>query len=362
MPSLPTFLALHPACPDLKRRRLIGALAVAGGVGWLAAPVQAASEAPALRGAALMMGTRVDISLDGADSPARQIALQQALAEMRRRADMMSRYLPQNPLARLQQAAGRHAVRVPDEMMAVLQRAQKISRETDGAFDVTIGALTGWQFTEEFQDIPDAARIAAELRSVDHRRLILDARAGTAFLSQAGMRIDLGGVAKLPILQAGMDTLRRHGVTGALINGGGDVLAMGQLHGRPWRVGVRDPLAPDRLLAVLPIGDGIVASSGDYERCVVRDGRRYHHIIDPATGYPTEQVRGVTLVGHHIDEVNGLGAAAMVRGPAAGAALLSSRPDRQALMVQRDGSVWVSPALAGRLLPPPGAQQVRGLG
>jgi thiamine biosynthesis lipoprotein len=343
------------------RRRLAGAL-VLGGMGWLTAPLLAAGEVPPVRGSAALMGTQVDISVDGADSMRLQQALQAALAEMQRLARMMSRYRSDNPLAELQHAAGRHPVHLPPEMYAVLKMAESISRQTGGAFDVTVGALSGWRFDGTQGDISTPAQVARELGYVNYRKLILNDLENTGYLTLSGMRVDLGGIAKLPILQAGMDMLKRHGVAGAMINGGGDVLVSGQLHGRPWRIGVRDPAAPERLLAVLSMNDGIVASSGDYERCVVRDGRRYHHIIDPATGYPTEQVHGVTLVGRSVAEVNGLGAAAMVLGPAAGAALLSRQPGRQALMVSRDGSLWVSPALAGRLLPPPGAQQVRGLG
>jgi len=357
--------AVADALIDPGRRRFARRLvtgAILAGCGWLAAPVLAAGQAPALRGGAALMGTRVDISLDGADPARLQQALQAALAEMQRLADMMSRYRGDNPVAALQAAAGRHPVALPPEMFAVLKKAESISRQTGGAFDVTIGALSGWRFDDPRADIPSARQIARELRHVDHRQLILDEAAGSAYLRERGMRVDLGGIAKLPILQAGMDVLKRHGVADAMINGGGDVLVSGRLYGRPWRIGVRDPAAPERLLALLPMSDGIVASSGDYERCVVRDGRRYHHVIDPRTGYPSEQVRGVTLVGRSVAELNGLGAAAMVLGPAAGAALLSRQPGRQALMVGRDGSLWVSPALAGRLLPPPGEQQVRGLG
>jgi thiamine biosynthesis lipoprotein len=363
-PDLPRPVVAQ-ALADPGRRRLARVLAVGAGLagcGWLAAPVLAAGEAPALRGGAELMGTRVDVSLDGADPQPLQRALQAALTEMQRLADMMSRYRGDNPVAALQAAASRHPVVLPPEMIAVLKMAESISRQTGGAFDVTIGALSGWKFDDPRADIPSARQIARELRHVNHRQLILDEIAGSAYLRQRGMRVDLGGVAKLPILQAGMEVLKRHGVADAMINGGGDVLVAGRLHGRPWRIGVRDPAAPERLLAVLPMSDGIVASSGDYERCVLRDGRRYHHVIDPATGYPSEQVRGVTLVGRSVAELNGLGAAAMVLGPAAGAALLLRKPGRQALMVGRDGSLWVSPALVGQLLPPPGERQVRDLG
>ena len=352
-----------PTLLNPTRRQLASGLALASTLGWWCLPAQATAPDArrTLRDSAPLMGTRVDILIDDMDATAGAPALAAAWAEMRRLAEMMSRYRPGNPVDLLNEAAGRHPVPVPREMMAVLLHAQAVSRRTRGAFDITVGSLAGWRFDTAAQELPTSSRIARELLLVGARGLHLDPTSGAAFLRRPGMRIDLGGIAKLPILQAGMDALRRQGVRGAMVNGGGDVLLSARSSGEPWRIGLRDPAEPQRLLAVLPIDEGLVASSGDYERCVVRDGRRYHHILDPATGYPTQAVHGVSLVGAKVDEVNGLGAAAMVMGAEAGAALLAGTPARQALLVRQDGRVWVSPALGARLLPPPGQDRVRGL-
>ncbi|HJV68411.1 FAD:protein FMN transferase [Ideonella sp.] len=341
------------AGPNAARRHLLGALACGSAVGWLAAPARAGA-APALRDSRVLMGTRVDIALDGAATASLQQALDCAWAEMQRLADMMSRYVPGNPLDALNRAAGHRPIPIPLEMMGVLKSARRISRRTEGAFDPTVGSLAGWDFGSDARHIPDGQEIRRELRFVNFRRLILDETAGTAFLQRAGTRLDLGGVAKLPILRAGLDVLERAGVPAAMVNGGGDVLVGGGGPDRAWRIGVRDPATPERLLAVLPLTRGIVASSGDYERGWSQGGRRFHHVLDPATGYPTEGVHGVTLVGEHVDDVNGLGTAAMVMGPGRGVALLAATPQRQALLVGRDGQVWVSPALSARLEPAPG--------
>ncbi|MDF6571896.1 FAD:protein FMN transferase, partial [Escherichia coli] len=130
------------------------------------------------------------------------------------------------------------------------------------------------------------------------------------------MRLDLGGIAKLPILEAGMRVLRQHGIRDAMINGGGDVVASGKLQGHEWRVGLRDPLAPERLLGVVTLSDGVVASSGDYERYFMHNGQRFHHVLDPETGLPAHGPHGVTLIGRDVDDVNGLGAAIMAAGTA----------------------------------------------
>jgi thiamine biosynthesis lipoprotein len=272
---------------------------------------------------------------------------------MARLASLMTRYSPDSIVSRINRAAGVHAVSVPPEVMPVLLAGQKLAVQTQGAFDSTVGSLKAWHFGEGQTSLPLPQEIEAQRRLVGYRNLVLDERASTAYLRQPGMALDLGGVAKLPILEAGMKTLQRHGVEHALINGGGDVLIAGQLHGRAWRVGLRDPHAPERMLGMLELqGQAIVASSGDYERFFMAQGERQHHILNPATGRPTHGPRGVSLLARDAASVNGLGTAIMVMGSAGAATLLQHRPEVQAALVaERDHSVWQTPGMAALLRP-----------
>ena len=242
---------------------------------------------------------------------------------------------------------------VPPQVMDVLASARQVWRESAGAFDPTVGALSGWHFEPGQHAMPAAADIAAALRHVDARQLRLDERACTAYLTERGVALDLGGIAKLPILAAGLGVLERNGVTNALINGGGDVLASGRLQGRPWRVGVRDPRAPDKLLGAIAIeeGLGIVASSGDYERGFVHQGRRLHHVLDPQTGWPTQGVHGVALLARDVQAVNGWGTALMVQGMAAVPAWSAARPGVGVLAAGSDGALWQSKGMQAALKP-----------
>jgi thiamine biosynthesis lipoprotein len=183
--------------------------------------------------------------------------------------------------------------------------------------------------------------------------LVLDMHAGTAFLTRQGMALDLGGIAKLPILDAGIRELRSAGIENAMVNGGGDVLTHGLWQGRAWRVGLRDPRAPERLLGVVdsPAGPSVVASSGDYERCFFQDGQRLHHVLNPRTGRPTTGVHGVSLIARDVAAVNGLGAALMVQGLAAGKTMALRTPAVAVLMAGRDGTVWQSATMASQLRP-----------
>ena len=329
------------------RRRMAMALPLLGCVPWVSAT--AAARSP-LRASRPLMGTQIDVVVDGVEAPLAHQAMDQAYAEMARLEALLSRYRPDSVVSRINRAAGIQPVVVPPEVMRALQAAQQMHAFSGGAFDITVGSLKGWRFEAGQQAAPSASQIARQLRRVDARRLVLDEKAGTAFLAEQGMALDLGGIAKLPILEAGMQVLRHHGVGHALINGGGDVLVMGQLQGRPWRVGLRDPLAPERVLGVLPVqGRAVVASSGDYERFFMADGQRRHHILDPRTGYPTDGVHGVSLLARDVAEVNGLGAAMMVRGAKAGQALVARRPGVEALVVSQDGSAWFSTGMAAAM-------------
>ncbi len=344
--------SLPPAANPARRRLALGAAALGACLAaWPLARSQR-REPARLREARAMMGTQVDIAAQSADRALLRPAIDAAFARMAELAAVMSHFEPTSRVSAINLAAGLQPVGVPVELMQVLEMARGVSRQSEGAFDITIGSVGRWHFDPLRPQIPAPAYISNHLPDVDYSKLALDTDSGTAYLTKRGMRIDLGGIAKLYILQAGMDTLRRSGLENVLINGGGDVLAASAAGARPWRVGIRDPRAPQQLLATLDIQRGFVASSGDYERYFVRDGRRYHHVLDPRTGYPTQGPHGVTLVGEALESVNGIGAATMVLEAPAGRELIR-RSGVQALIAGRDRGLWITPSLRERLMAPP---------
>lgn len=329
------------------RRRMVLALPLIA-CGLVVPPVQAATGVhQSARG---LMGTRVDLTLEGHDTPALHAAAEAAFAEMTRLVDMMSHYRSASVVNAINLSAGLQPVPVPPELMQVLRMARQAALASGGDFDTTVGSLRDWNFDPDHPSIPTARQISEQLSLVDQEHgLVIDERAGTAYLSKRGMRLDLGGIAKLPILQAGMRQLQRFGVANAMINGGGDVMVMGQLNGRPWRIGLRDPRQPAQLLGVVSLSQGFVAASGDYERFVMHQGRRLHHILDPKTGYPTQGPHGVALISDQLEAINGLGAAIMVTGARAGRERVTQIPGLDALIVDADNSLWCSPGMARRL-------------
>ena len=334
---------------DPARRRLAMSLGACA----LAWPLAASSrvEPARRRTSRVLMGTMVEIAAQGRDERLLDSAIDAAFARMALLEAQMSHYRADSQLAAIGSAAGIAPVPVSADLMRVLAMAQAVSTRSDGAFDATIGSTGLWDFNPGSARMPSPAYIRAHASAVDYRNLELDSGKGTAYLRSQGMKLDLGGIAKLYILESGLNTLRYLGIENALISGGGDVLAVANATSRPWRVGIRDPRQPSRLLGAVDLRSGFVASSGDYERCFVRDGRRYHHVLDPRTGYPAEGPHGVALVGETLDRVNGWGAAAMVMAPRAGRELLEREGAGQALIAGRDGGLWITPALQQRLQP-----------
>lgn len=304
---------------------------------------------PSLHERRPLMGTLVDITLESPDEDRLKPALALAYQEMTRLSDMMNHYNPDSVVSAINVAAGIAPVRTPPELMRVLQMAQHVSSLTHGAFDITVASVRGWHFSAEHPGMPSPQEIARQLPLIGYRNLVLNEASQTAFLKKQGMRIDLGGIAKLYILDAGLRALKQHGVHSAMINGGGDVLVMGGTQGRPWKVGVRDPRSPDKLMGVIALHHGVVASSGDYERYFDRDGHRYHHILDPKTGHPTTGPHGVTLVSDDLERINGMGAAIMVLGREAGRRLIQRTPGLDGLIVDQDMGLWMSRDMAAMM-------------
>jgi len=340
---------LKPAIDHARRRLLLAGASLAA---W---PLAAGATRPRqrVRASRALMGTRVDVAAQGPDAESLRIAVDAAFARMSALAGVMSHYEPASQVSAIGLASGLQPVEVTPELMQVLQMARDVAQRTGGAFDPTVGALGLWHFDAPHPQMPADAQIRRRLPSVDWRQLVLDERRRTAYLARRGMRLDLGGIAKLYILQAGLATLQAQGVRSALVNGGGDVVALAAREDTPWRVGIRDPRQPDRLLATLDVRSGFVASSGDYERFFVEGARRWHHVLDPRTGRPTEGVRGITLLADTLEAVNGLGTAGMVLGARAGRDMLRRVDGTQALIASADGSLWMHDALRERMSPPP---------
>ncbi len=298
------------------------------------------------------MGSELQVSLWTADEATASTAADAVFAEFDRLESLMSVWRDGSDIQRLNAAAGDRAVPVSPDVLAVLQAARQVSEWTNGKFDVTFGALSDlWRFDHDQDNrVPDMNEVRRRLPLIDYRALEIDERAGTARLARPGMRAHLGGIGKGYAIDQGVAILRRAGFRNFMIQSGGDLYAAGLKDGKPWRVGVQDPRGPaDRIVAAVDLSDGTFSTSGDYERFFIKDGRRYHHIIDPKSGLPAQGCRSVTILAPNATLADGLSTGVFLLGPVEGMALVNRLPGVDAVIVTSTNEVLVTPRLKNRL-------------
>jgi thiamine biosynthesis lipoprotein len=244
------------------------------------------------------MGTTVDVYLWTADERAAAQAAEAVFDEMKRLDLEMSNWKPASDVSRINTAAGVKPVQVSDETFAVIARAVDVSRRSNGVFDITIEAFRGvWKFDQDMDgSLPDPAEVKQRLALVNWKDITLDPRRHSVLLRRKAMAITLGGIAKGYAVDRCVAILRARGFTDFMMQAGGDMYIAGKKGNEPWVVGIRDPRGPtNTMFAVAPIEDHSFSTSGDYERGFVKDGVRYHHIIDTRTGQPARASRSVTV-------------------------------------------------------------------
>ena len=265
-----------------------------------------------------LMGTRVEATVLHEDVTVARAALVKAFMEMERVEHLLSRHMPESEVSHINRAAGSAPVKVSAETFALLERSRAYSEQYEGLFDVTIGPVSAlWGFSDDRPvTVPDAAVLDSLRHLVDYHHMLLNDRDTTVFLTRPGMQLDLGGVAKGYAIDRAVAVLRAEGLRNFLVDAGGDLYAAGTKgDGRRWRVGIKHPRRPDDLAATLELQDQAVATSGDYERFVLVDGRRYHHIIDPRTGYPADHYQSVTVLAPTAEAADALATYLFIAGP-----------------------------------------------
>ena len=303
--------------------------------------------------ARVSMGSELRITASTADSAGAAKAIDVVFAEFDRLEALMSVWKPGSDVERINAAAGDHPVPVTGEVRSVLRTAAEVSEWTGGKFDVTFGVLSGlWRFDHDQDNrVPDIADVRSRLPLIDYRSLVVDDAAGSVFLKKKGMRVNLGGIGKGYAIDRGVEILRRSGFSNFMIQAGGDLFVSGLKDGRPWRVGIQDPRgAGGKIFAAIDLTDSTFSTSGDYERSFVKDGRRYHHIIDPDTGEPSQAgCRSVTILTTTAVLADGLSTGVFLLGPEKGMALVQRLPNVDAVIVTAKNEVLMTPRLRDRL-------------
>lgn len=264
-------------------------------------------------------------------------------------------HLRSSLLSKLNLAAGVRPVKVSSDLLSMLALGKELSVRTCGAFDITVGPLVKeWASCLDSGRIPADARIQELLPLVSANDIEIDRGRRTAFLPKLGQAVDLGGIAKGYAADRALEIYRDLDIPSAVINLGGNVFALGsKANGERWRVGIHDPVAQQgRPVIVLEVAGKSVVTSGGYERFAVVDGKAYHHLLDPRTGYPAyTDLLSATVVGDTSAVADGLATALAVLGSARAADALEEYSGFEAVLVTADKTVLVTPGLMGSAVP-----------
>ena len=300
------------------------------------------------------MGAELRVTIVSTDPARAAAAFDASFAEADRLDALMTIWKPGSELLQLNAAAGDKPVPVSAEVREVLTIARQVSEWTGGKFDITFGALGGlWKFDAQNQDnsIPTRADIERRLPLIDYRDVEVDDARGTAFIKRKGVTANLGGIGKGYAVDRVAAILRGAGYRDFMIQFGGDLYVAGTRGDRPWRLAIRDPRGPaDQTFAALDLSDSTFSTSGDYERFFIAGGRRYHHILDPATGEPASGTRSVTLVTTRAVLADAVAKGVFILGPERGMALVEQLPGIEGVIVSARNEVRVSSGLRDRLV------------
>lgn len=250
---------------------------------------------------------------------------------------------------KLNDMAGKEGVKLSRESIFVLETAKKYSELSDGAFDVTVGPLVkSWGIFTENPRVPGKDEINNLLKLVDYKSIILDKSTLTAKLEKPGQIADLGGIVKGYAGDEAVKIYKKYGIKSAYINLGGNVVVLGcKPDGTQWKVGVQNPRAENgKFIGILNLSDKTVVTSGDYERYFEKDGVRYHHILDPKTGYPSDSdLISTTIVADNSIDADALSTSAFVLGLDKGMKLIESLGGIDAVFITKDKKVFVTEGL-----------------
>jgi thiamine biosynthesis lipoprotein len=291
-----------------------------------------------------LMGARFDITIVAKDSLTAEQHIDTCIAEIKRIEYLISDWIDTTQVSRVNQNAGIKPVKVDKEVLDLTQRAIALSRLTNGAFDISFAAMEKiWLFDGSMTEMPDPADIQKARSKVGYQKIVIDSINNTIFLSERGMKIGFGALGEGYAADRCREIMLMKGIEAGIINGSGDMSTWGQQpDSSPWSIGITNPFKKSTVYAVVPLKSGAAVTSGNYEKYAEINGKRYSHIINPATGYPATGLTSVTVFGPSAEKANGFSTSLMVLGKRKGMRLLRMYPDYSCIMITDKGRFYAS--------------------
>ncbi|WP_116788865.1 FAD:protein FMN transferase [Flavobacterium psychrotrophum] len=292
----------------------------------------------------MLMGSRFDITIVANEAAEAEAYIDTAVAEITRIENLISEWRPQTQVSEVNRNAGIAPVKVDKELFELTERALYFSKITDGAFDISFAAMDKiWKFDGSMTEMPSPETVKKSVQNVGYKDIILDKQHSTIFLKRVGMKIGFGSIGKGYAADKTRDFLIAKGVKAGIVNASGDMNTWGtQPDGKPWMVGITNPLNKNKVFAAFPLRESAVVTSGSYEKYVMLNGKRYTHIINPVTGYPVTGLCSVTVMGPSAEMANGFSTAIMVLGKDVGLNLISQFPALSCVIVTDGGKIFTS--------------------
>ncbi len=290
------------------------------------------------------MGSRFDITVVANSEQKGNGYIDLAVAEIQRIEKLISSWDANSETSAINKNAGIKAVKVSPELFALIERAIRISELTDGAFDISYASMDRiWHFDGRMTEMPSEETIAASVEKVGYKNIVLNKAASSVFLKKAGMKIGFGAIGKGYAADKAKALLMSKGVSAGIINASGDMNTWGkQPDGSYWKVAITNPMNKDKAFALLPIKNGAVVTSGDYEKYVKFNGIRYAHIIDPRTGYPAHGIISATVFAPKAELADALATSVFVMGIDVGLDRINQLPQIECIIVDDEGNIHQS--------------------
>ena len=264
-----------------------------------------------------LMGNRFEVSVVADDKKWAEERIDDAIHEIRRIEKLFTTYDDSSQVNQINKNAGVQPVKVDKEVVDLIERSKKISAITQGAFDITYGSIDKrlWNFDHSMSSLPDARTARRLVRLINYRNVITNDEESTVFLKEKGMRIGFGGIGKGYAAERAKQVLREKGVVGGIVNAAGDLTTWGyQPDGKPWTIGIAAPDAHRMPFSYLDITNTSIATSGNYEKYVMINGKKYSHTIDPRTGLPVSGIKSVTIICPNAEIADAMATPVMIMG------------------------------------------------
>jgi thiamine biosynthesis lipoprotein len=292
-----------------------------------------------------LMGNRFELSVVAGNEQWANECIEAAITEIRRIEKLLTTYSDDSETNKINAAAGIVPLKVTKELFDLIERSLKISSLTQGAFDITYGSIDKslWNFDKQMTALPDEKTAKELVRLINYKNVLLDKDNCTVFLKEKGMRIGFGGIGKGYAAEKAKQLLKEKGVQSGIVNAAGDLTTWGtQPNGKPWTIGIADPEAAQHAFSSFNITDIAVATSGNYEKFVVIDGKRYSHTIDPKTGLPVSGIKSVTIINQNAEIADAMATPVMIMGIKVGLDMVNQIKGLACIIIDDQNKIYTS--------------------